>query len=135
MFLTNKKRLNGIYKICYSRVYIERFDYLPLFYFGPKFLSIKRFRHILWKWMENGQIYRVSKKSLLTNIYFWPFLRDPAAKLMPHSWISFKNLFYKADLEFYFFFQNKCYSRVKEKCVFKAFFIFFLSSCHSFFLE
>ena len=35
--------------------------------------------------------------------HFWPFLKDSAEKPMPHSQISFKNSFYNAESELYFY--------------------------------
>ena len=50
---------------------------------------------------------------------------------MPHSQISFKSWFDNADSEFYFFFQNKCYSDWIKKLVSRFSFNYFNFEPHS----
>ena len=83
----NEERLNKTNDKITSRVYIGRFDNLPLIYLGPKIMVIKKNKHIVWKLMENGLLYRV-QKNIISNIqcifsYFsrplqknwWPILK------------------------------------------------------------
>ena len=76
----------------FLRVFIGRLDYLPLFYFGPKFCPLKIYSYF---WEINGKwliIQGVNKLFIVQHpTNFWQFVRDPAAKLMPHSQISLKN--------------------------------------------
>ena len=49
---TDWKTPNGTYHVFYSIVYIGRFNYLPLFYFGPNFCPLKNIGNFLenqWK--------------------------------------------------------------------------------------
>ena len=62
---------------------------MPLFYFGPKFCPLKKIAYFL---EINGKWLNIQKKIFFVQHprHFWPFVRDPEAKLMPHFHISLK---------------------------------------------
>ena len=62
-----------------ARDYNRRFDYLPLFYFGPESFAIKKNMHILWKKM--GLILQgVQEKYCPTSSVFLALFEGPSKK-------------------------------------------------------
>ena len=98
----NEKCLNKTKEKINSRVYIGRFDNLPLFYLGPNMLVIKKNKHIVWKSMESGLLYRVPTQIIVQHpVHFWPLFKAPTEKLMAHSQISFKSWLNNVHSELY----------------------------------
>ena len=101
-----KKRLNKTHIKINSRVHIGRFDNLPVFYFGPKMLVIKKkafCSEIIGKWLI---IQGARKNYFPTSSTFLALFEGPAEKLMAHSQISFKSWLNNVDSELYtYFFQ------------------------------
>ena len=68
---------------------------------GQKNWSLKKLAYFL---EVNGIIQGVKKNHIVKHhVHFWPFLKAPVEKLMPHPQISFKSWLYNVDPEVYIF--------------------------------
>ena len=92
----------------YSRVHIGRFDYSPLFYFGPKKLADKKIAIVFGNQWKVANYTGCQIKFFVQHLkHFWPFLKALADDMMPHSSISFKSWLHNVASELRIFFYKK----------------------------